>query len=121
MTVLQFGEMVARAVGKDIQPQTPGQYRFGDTRHVFSDTAALRALGWTTTRAPQAVVDEYVAWAANQPDLRDTYENAEREMLRTGTFGWRRAPGRGSAAADPQKVRDCLPLPSQRSRSVARL
>ncbi len=83
-TVLQFGEMVARAVGKDIRPETPGQYRFGDTRHVFSDTAALMSLGWRTTKTPQEVVDEYVAWAANHPDLTDSYSAAEKVMLQTG-------------------------------------
>ncbi len=84
-TVLQFGELVARSVGRDIRPERPGEYRFGDTRHVFSDTAALRSLGWRTTKTPQEVVDEYVAWAANHPDLTDSYSAAEKVMLRTGT------------------------------------
>jgi dTDP-L-rhamnose 4-epimerase len=84
-TVLQFGEMVARAVGTPIRPELPGQYRFGDTRHVFSETAALRSLGWRTTKTPQEVVDEYVAWVANHPDLADSYGQAEQVMLRTGT------------------------------------
>jgi dTDP-L-rhamnose 4-epimerase len=83
-TVWQFGEMVARAVGTDIRPDLPGHYRFGDTRHVFSDTTALRALGWQPTKAPQEVVDEYVAWAANHPDLTDSYGAAEQVMLSTG-------------------------------------
>jgi dTDP-L-rhamnose 4-epimerase len=84
-TVLHFGEMVARAVGTPIRPELPGQYRFGDTRHVFSETAALRSLGWRTTKTPQEVVDEYVAWVANHPDLADSYGQAEQVMLRTGT------------------------------------
>jgi len=84
-TVLEFGEMVARSVGIRLQPETPGQYRFGDTRHVFSDTAALRALGWRTTRTPRQVVDEYVVWAAEHPDLKDSYGEAEKVMLTTGT------------------------------------
>jgi dTDP-L-rhamnose 4-epimerase len=84
-TVLQIGEMVAKSVGTDIRSETPGQYRFGDTRHVFSETSALQALGWQTTKSPQAVVDEYVAWAANHPDLQDNYGEAEKVMLRMGT------------------------------------
>jgi dTDP-L-rhamnose 4-epimerase len=84
-SVLEFGDLVARAVGTDVRPRVSGYYRFGDTRHVFSDTQALRALGWTTTKTPPEVVDEYVAWAANHPDLRDSYQDAEKVMLRTGT------------------------------------
>jgi len=83
-SVLDFAAMVARSVGKDIVPTVPGQYRFGDTRHVFSDTAILRELGWHNTRTPQQVVDEYVAWAANHPDLTDSYSEAEKVMLQTG-------------------------------------
>ena len=83
-TVLEFGEMVARSVGTHIRPEVPGQYRFGDTRHVFSDTTALQSRGWRTTKTPQEVVDEYVAWAANHPDLTDSYGEAEKVMLRTG-------------------------------------
>jgi dTDP-L-rhamnose 4-epimerase len=84
-TVLDFAVMVAKSVGRDIRPETPGQYRFGDTRHVFSDTTTLRSLGWRTSKSPQEVIDEYVAWAANHPDLRDAYSDAERVMLRMGT------------------------------------
>jgi hypothetical protein len=42
-------------------------------------------LGWRTTKTPQEVVDEYVAWVANHPDLADSYGQAEEVMLRTGT------------------------------------
>ncbi len=77
--------MVAWSVGRDIRPEVPGQYRFGDTRHAFSDTAALQALGWRTSKTPQEVVDEYVAWAANHPDLTDSYSAAEKVMPKTDT------------------------------------
>ncbi len=83
-TVLGLAAMVARSAGKTIEPVVPGQYRFGDTRHVFSDTTALKMLGWNTTRTPQEVVDEYVVWAANHPGLTDSYAAAEQVMLRTG-------------------------------------
>ncbi len=84
-TVLEFGEMVRRSVGVSIEPEVPGQYRFGDTRHVFSDTSALEALGWQTTKSQQDVIDEYVAWAANHPDLGDSYGRAEKIMMAQGT------------------------------------
>ena len=29
-------------------------------------------------------MDEYVAWAANHPDLTDSYGEAEKVMLKTG-------------------------------------
>lgn len=91
-TVLDFGALVAQAVGREIRPEVPGQYRFGDTRHVFSDTSALQALGWRVTKTPRQVVEEYVAWAANHPDLRDSYSEAERVMLETGTVRTTSAP-----------------------------
>ena len=34
------------ALSDGIEPTTPGEFRFGDTRHIFSDISSLRALGW---------------------------------------------------------------------------
>ena len=39
-----------------------GEYRFGDTRHIYSDISALRALGWQPRRTPTDSVAAYAAW-----------------------------------------------------------
>ncbi len=86
ITVIEYARLIARALGKPIAPEMPGQFRFGDTRHIVSDIAKLRALGWEPRVSFEEIVAEYVAWARAQPDVRDYYADAEREMLARGTI-----------------------------------
>jgi dTDP-L-rhamnose 4-epimerase len=84
-TVLAFAECVAERAGTGSAPHVTGEYRFGDTRHIFSDTARLRALGWEPRGSLAASVDEYLAWASRQPDFRNYADEARRHMRAVGT------------------------------------
>lgn len=86
VTVLEYAHLLARKINPTIEPQAPGMYRFGDTRHIVSDVSKLKALGWTPTQGVNAIADEYIAWAVEQPDLRDYYAEAEAGMLARGTL-----------------------------------
>lgn len=92
VTVLQYAEMLAHKINPRIEPLVPGLYRFGDTRHIVSDVSKLRALGWAPTKNVDQIADEYIAWAAEQPHLRDYYAAAEEGMIARGTL--RAAPRR---------------------------
>lgn len=83
--VLDFAHLVARRSGNSVQPQVTGEYRFGDTRHIVSDISRLRALGWEPRGTPEGNVDEYLAWAASQPDFGNYADEARRHMHRVGT------------------------------------
>jgi dTDP-L-rhamnose 4-epimerase len=86
VSVLEYAHLVAQRTAKDLAPQLPAIYRFGDTRHVFSDVSKLRALGWQPTVPLEEVVDGYVAWALDQPDFADFSEEAEARMEALGTL-----------------------------------
>ncbi|HEU0169043.1 MAG TPA: NAD-dependent epimerase/dehydratase family protein, partial [Chloroflexota bacterium] len=88
--VRELAAMVSRAAGYSGEAECSGLYRVGDTRHIFSDVAKLRGLGWAPTRGMDEIVTEYVAWAAAQPDLRDTFAEAQARMQAAGVL--RRAP-----------------------------
>jgi hypothetical protein len=62
----------------------------GDTRHVFSDISKLRALGWQPQVSQVEMVREYLAWAAGQPDIEDTFSPAQSRMQALGVVGWAR-------------------------------
>lgn len=81
VTVRELAGMVMEAVGLPGEPEVPGVYRFGDTRHALSDVGRLRALGWRPQHEQAAMVAEYVAWARRQPDLADTAAAAEVSSL----------------------------------------
>jgi len=86
VTVLEYATLLARKINANIAPQVPGLYRFGDTRHIVSDVSKLKALGWAPTKRVDEIADEYIAWAATQPDLRDYYAAAEQGMLARGAL-----------------------------------
>ncbi|MCC6698840.1 MAG: NAD-dependent epimerase/dehydratase family protein [Candidatus Hydrogenedentes bacterium] len=79
-TVVEFAETVARVFGKQIAPKIPGVYRFGDTRHIVSDVAKLRALGWKPQRTPEDSVGEYVNWLKAQDNVEDILDYVNRHM-----------------------------------------
>lgn len=91
VTVGELARMVIEAAGVAVEPELPGLYRVGDTRHSFSDVSKLRALGWAPRITQSEMVREYLAWAAEQPDLHDTFAEAQARMEAAGVL--RRASG----------------------------
>ena len=80
-TVLEFAGIILRAVGSDLEPLVPGQFRLGDTRHTVSDIAAMRRLGWEPGIPVEQNVREYLAWMAQYQDTRAYLDEAERVMI----------------------------------------
>jgi dTDP-L-rhamnose 4-epimerase len=86
VTVRELETEIRRAVGSELAPLIPGDYRLGDTRHSFSDIAALRALGWEPQRSQREIAEEYVAWASAQPGVGTSYRQAEAHMRSAGVL-----------------------------------
>jgi dTDP-L-rhamnose 4-epimerase len=84
--VLEYAQLLGRKINARVEPRVPGLYRSGDTRHIISDGAKLQALGWAPTKQVEAIADEYIEWAAGQPNLRDYYAEAEAGMLARGSL-----------------------------------
>jgi dTDP-L-rhamnose 4-epimerase len=85
ITVLDFARIVAARAGGKAEPQVTGEYRFGDTRHIVSGIAQLRALGWEPQGTLENNVDEYLGWAQGQPDFRNYADEAREHMKQVGT------------------------------------
>ncbi|MCE9613294.1 MAG: NAD-dependent epimerase/dehydratase family protein [Lentisphaerae bacterium] len=81
-TVLEFSRTVCEVFGKSLEPDIPGKFRFGDTRHIVSDTTALQSLGWRPTHVPRDSVVEYVAHLRNQTDVEDILAAASAQMAK---------------------------------------
>ncbi|MDR7540342.1 MAG: NAD-dependent epimerase/dehydratase family protein [Armatimonadota bacterium] len=86
ISVLEYARLVSQRARVELSPHVPGLYRFGDTRHIFSDVGKLRALGWEPLVPLERVVDEYIAWAQDQADFRDYSEEAEARMRALGVL-----------------------------------
>lgn len=78
--VEEFARVVAGVFGVEVELEPSGRYRFGDTRHIFSDVSKLRALGWEPRREARDSVEEYALWLRGQEDVEDILSGAEERM-----------------------------------------
>lgn len=83
-TTAEFADVVRRQYGSDLAPRVSGEYRFGDTRHIFSAIDALASLDWMPTRTPVDSVAEYAAWLQDMPDLDRVLSEADNRMRALG-------------------------------------
>ena len=83
-TVLEFAKTVAEVFGTDLIPKIPNEYRFGDTRHIFSDISKLKSLGWEPKRTILDSVKEYKQYLEQQTDIKDILDYSEKHMKNLG-------------------------------------
>jgi len=86
VTVLEYARLVGERAARLIEPEIPGLYRFGDTRHIFSDVGRLKSLGWHPMVSLEQTVDEYLEWVGSQPDLEDYSTEADARMENLGVL-----------------------------------
>ena len=91
-SVLEYADVVRQVVNPNVHVSMPGYYRFGDTRHVVSDSGRLRALGWRPTRCVQDIVREYAEWADQAGWTDETTDRGMERMLSLGTLRLAGAP-----------------------------
>jgi dTDP-L-rhamnose 4-epimerase len=82
-TVNHFYEKVAEIFGSDIEARIPGEYRYGDTRHIFSDISKLKKLGWEPKVPIEQSITEYKQYLEEQVDVEDILEFQNRKMRET--------------------------------------
>jgi dTDP-L-rhamnose 4-epimerase len=83
-TTAQFADIVRQHYGSDRPGRVTGEYRFGDTRHIFSDIDGLTALGWQPQRSPKESVAEYADWLRDMPGLDEVLAAADAKMRSLG-------------------------------------
>jgi dTDP-L-rhamnose 4-epimerase len=83
-TTSEFADVVRQHYGSDQHARVSGEYRFGDTRHIFSDIEALRGLGWEPKHSPADSVAEYAAWLEGMPGLDHVLAEADAKMRQLG-------------------------------------
>lgn len=84
ITVLEYARILLSITGRNIPPEIPGQFRFGDSRHTISDSSSLTDLGWESNTPLERIIREYVEWAQAQPEVPyQSYAAASRVMRQT--------------------------------------
>jgi dTDP-L-rhamnose 4-epimerase len=87
--VIDVAVGMARALGKDLQPDITGKYRVGDIRHCFADIGLARdQLGFepqvTFERGVRELADYLEAQTARGSVARDRVQEARRELETRG-------------------------------------
>ena len=81
VTVNQFASACAEVYGiKNYQPKPSGKYRFGDTRHIWSDTSKIESLGWKPTRTIYDSILEYKEWLDCASSVDNIIEYCSKKM-----------------------------------------
>ena len=83
-TVLEFAKAVAEVFGSELSPKIPNEFRFGDTRHIFSDISKLKSLGWEPQRTIIDSIKEYKQYLEQQTDINDILDYSEKYMKNLG-------------------------------------
>ncbi len=83
ITVAEFAKVVAEVFGrKGYEPTPSGKYRFGDTRHIYSDVSKLKALGWKPTRGVHDSVEAYKQWLSEADSVADILDYCNKQMAK---------------------------------------
>lgn len=80
ISVREISQLLAKGLGKDIEPELVGKYREGDIRHCVSDIAKIRRLlGYEPKVTLETGLEELLAWVSNQ-EADDRVQAATAEL-----------------------------------------
>jgi dTDP-L-rhamnose 4-epimerase len=85
-SVTEYTRMLMAALGKTIQPDYRGEFRYGDTRHIVSNISKLSSLGWQLKVPLEQIIRDYIDWVQQQSDVSDHYTEAEEVMRHQGVL-----------------------------------
>jgi dTDP-L-rhamnose 4-epimerase len=84
VTVLEIASKLAQTLGKELEPEISGSYRFGDIRHCFADISLAReTLGYEPQQSLEDGMRELAAWLEGQV-AEDRVDAATEELRSRG-------------------------------------
>ena len=83
-SVLEVAEVIARGLGKEIEPEIAHQYRAGDIRHCYADTTlAKELLGFEAEIPFDRGMEDLLAWLETQ-EASDAVDAAREALVARG-------------------------------------
>jgi dTDP-L-rhamnose 4-epimerase len=74
--IREIAEHISTALKIDIPPETKGEFRPGEMRHLTSDTTRIRAAGYEPHVYLAEGISRYLDWIRSQSDVRDYFSEA---------------------------------------------
>jgi dTDP-L-rhamnose 4-epimerase len=81
--VLDFVALLSEVYGRDVPPVLRGEFRPGDFRHLVTDAAKLRALGWKPQVTLREGLQQYAVWIQSFATVEEYFSEAERLLKET--------------------------------------
>lgn len=85
-SVLDYARLLISLTHKSTDPTLRGEFRWGDVRHIRSDTSSLNSLGWKPTKTLAETATDYLGWVQSQPEAVDTSAHAAAVMRQMGVI-----------------------------------
>ena len=83
-SIVEVAEVIARGLGKEIEPDVVGQYRAGDIRHCYADTRkAEQLLGFRAEIPFEGGMQDLLAWLESQ-EAADSVDAAHEALAARG-------------------------------------
>jgi len=82
-TILEFAAALGRLYGREVQPALRAEFRPGDFRHLSTDAARLRRLGWQPSVPLETGLARYAAWIESFAVIEEYFTQAERILKET--------------------------------------
>jgi dTDP-L-rhamnose 4-epimerase len=76
VTIREIARKISGALKIDIPPETNGEFRPGEMRHLASDTTRIRAAGYKPQVDLAEGITRYLDWIRTQSDVRDYFSEA---------------------------------------------
>lgn len=87
-SIMAVAQLLCRIMGSDIVPHVTAQYRVGDIRHNFADTARLQALAGAGAQVTLDVgMRRFCEWVRTQPIPQDLLDQANAELQARNLMG----------------------------------
>ena len=84
--VLDYARLLISLTHSNTEPALGGEFRWGDVRHIRSDTSSLSNLGWKPTKTLAEIAVDYLDWVQSQPEAADNSARAAAVMRRMGVI-----------------------------------
>ena len=82
--IRKIAQILGKLLNVDLEPETRGEFRPGEMRHLTSDTKLIRSAGYQPQIGLEQGIQRYIDWIKTQSDIRDYFGEAEQILKRKG-------------------------------------
>ena len=81
--VMQLAKTLSSLYGKSMDPEIPGESRWGDVRHILPDPSKLNQLGFVAGTSLEKGLSSFVEWIKTQGTVKEYFTEAHRHLKKS--------------------------------------